>query len=68
MSPLEIFAWGAIPLVGVCLVVGIHRRIKAAREERQQSFRSLRATAESYRRQQSELMQRAIHEARNASR
>lgn len=68
MMPLEIIALGALPVVGVCVAVGIHSRIRAAHETRLGSFRSFRATVEVARRQQNDLLQQAVRDARNVSR
>lgn len=68
MLSLEMIAWGAVPVVGICIAVEVRRRIRAAREARLGSFRSFRRTVETYHRQQNELLQQAMRDARHSLR
>ncbi|MDX1934123.1 MAG: hypothetical protein SFU56_16100 [Capsulimonadales bacterium] len=64
--PLEMIAWGAIPVVGICIAAGIHRRVRAERDARLGSFRSFRRTVETIHRQQNDLLQQAMQDARHS--
>lgn len=65
MLPFQVFVWGAIPVVSLCVIAGVRNRFIAAQDARLSSLRSLGATAESFRHQQNEILQRAMREARN---